>query len=68
MYQVLHEAPQEEVARKFSGLEEYSRTLHNTPISVYSTFENKPGIFTKFELKSQNQHVNNCLLESDKSN
>jgi hypothetical protein len=29
--QVLHVPPQEEVARKFSGLEEHSCTLHHTP-------------------------------------
>jgi hypothetical protein len=42
--------PHEEVARKLSGLEEHSRTLHHTPtqISTYSVFENKRAIFTKF--------------------
>jgi hypothetical protein len=39
---------QEEVARKFSGLEDHSRTLHHTLHNiVYSLFENKCAIFTK---------------------
>jgi hypothetical protein len=46
-YQVLHVPPQEEVARKFCGLEEHSRTLHHT-LHMYSLFENKRAIFTKF--------------------
>jgi hypothetical protein len=42
-------------------------TIHYT-ISVYSLFENKRPIFAKVLLKSQNQHVNTCLLESHKTN
>jgi hypothetical protein len=42
-------------------------TIHYT-IFMYSLFENKRTIFTKFFLKSQNQPVNICLLWSDKTN
>jgi hypothetical protein len=44
-----------------------SCTIHYT-IFMYSLFENKRTIFTKFFLKSQNQPVNICLLWSDKTN
>jgi hypothetical protein len=41
--------PQEEVARKLSGLEEHSRTLTVRQHNIYvSLFENKGDIFTKF--------------------
>jgi hypothetical protein len=55
MYQVLHVPPQEEVARKFPGFEEHSRTLHHTPTQnlKYLIFEDKRAIFTKFLLKSK---------------
>jgi hypothetical protein len=34
LHQLLHVPPQEEVARKFFGLEEHSRMLHHTPFGV----------------------------------
>jgi hypothetical protein len=46
-YQVLHVPPQEEVAWKFTGVEEHSRTFH-TQHNTHSILENRHSIFTKF--------------------
>jgi hypothetical protein len=46
-YQVLHVLPQEEVVRKFTGVEEHSRTFH-TQHNTHSILENRRSIFTKF--------------------
>jgi hypothetical protein len=35
IHEVLHVPPQEEVAQKFSGLEEHTRTIHHTQHNTY---------------------------------